>query len=152
MNQKRFVTHLAETTLSIFPELSWDKILIRSGFNIKTESGQHVSLDNETNENIAYLQKIVAYGHFGAIEGKAFIPATPHIQPLAWLNAVDACYEGSGGGQADELFIMDTYMAGVVRWLSCIGFVPPSVATGTGNARRTFVLATQTRRALRRVF
>jgi len=107
---------------TVFPnKLPWARILIRSGFMAKAVGNLRIFLLEEKEENVVYLKKIVDFGRFGNVVNKIFTPDEAEIEEDLWLRAVEACHGGAEGGAADELPIMDTYMAGVVRWLNCLG-------------------------------
>jgi hypothetical protein len=114
-------------------KLPWDRILIRSGFLVQSASDRNIFLKEETDQNIKYLEKIVGFGRFGTVEDRTFTPAENTIEEDLWLNAVTACHGGAEGGAAEELPIMETYMAGLVRWLNVIGIQTTFSCDGHGR-------------------
>lgn len=112
--------------------IPWLRILLRSGF-MAEEHSQGISLAQEAAENCEYLKKILDHGGFGSIQGKIFIPNNTSIEQDIWLDAVEQCRGGAEGGSPDELNIMDTHMAGIVRWLNYIGITTTLSCDGHGR-------------------
>ncbi|MGX9365608.1 hypothetical protein ACTVJH_06155 [Desulfoplanes sp. PS50] len=99
--------------------MPWKRILVRSGF-LGREQEAGFSLEEETPGNRNYLDKILAKGQFGEIRENIFMPNEAQIDEAIWLAAVENLHSGAESGRADDLEIMDTYMAGLVRWLNYI--------------------------------
>jgi hypothetical protein len=116
-------------------QLPWSRVLIRSGFIAQQIDGSHISLSEETSKNIDYLKKLVKFCRFGVVERTIFIPLNNTVDEYAWLNAVESCHGGSEGGDGEDLSIMDTYMAGVVRWLNFVGVKTTFSCDGHGCER-----------------
>lgn len=114
-------------------KLPWSKILIRSGFLSNPEGDLRISLSDENEQNIDYLNRIVNFGHFGVVKNSFFTPTEAHVEEDLWLSAVESCHGGAEGGAPDELPIMDTYMAGLVRWLNCLGIHTSNSCDGHGR-------------------
>lgn len=72
---------------------------------------------NETSANRKYFVNLIQRGGFGQTTGDIFIPHEPYVSEYLWLELVDRCHIAAEGGLYDDLSIMDTYMAGIVRWL-----------------------------------
>jgi len=112
------VTNIPEITLNDnigHNTLPWHRIFIRSGFNVKKDD---LSFPEETEDNLSYLKYLLDQGKFGVLDGRSFIPDEPEIDQGRWLSTVEKHHYGAEGGQPDCLEIMDTYMAGVIRWIS----------------------------------
>ena len=62
-----------------------------------------------------------------------FTPSQNKVDENAWLHIVEQCHGGAEGGPSYELQIMDTYMAGLVRWMNEIGIQTSSSCDGHGN-------------------
>ncbi|MGD9489073.1 MAG: hypothetical protein AB7W47_13690 [Calditrichaceae bacterium] len=114
-------------------KLPWVRVLIRSGFMIQSADDRNISLGEEIDQNVEYLKEIVNYGRFGTVEDKMFTPADNHIEESVWLNAVASCHGGAEGGTADELPIMDPFMAGLIRWLNLVGIQTTFSCDGHGR-------------------
>ena len=102
-------------------EMKWERILVRSGFVYK-KLGQGFDMTPETAQNLIFFEKLLkAVGLEKSLQEKLFLPPSPTVDQSEWLQAVEKCHTGAEGGLYDELDIMDTYMAGIVRWLNEIG-------------------------------
>lgn len=113
--------------------IPWERVLVRSGFKVISQ-GEKVSLPDETEQNLEYLQKILDRGNFGRMENRVLLPNERDIDEDLWLSTVDICHGGAEGGSPDELRIMDTYIAGLIRWLNQIGI---STTCGCDGKRRS---------------
>lgn len=113
--------------------LPWSRILIRSGFLANSKGKLHISFQNEKKENIHFLKRIVEFGSFGKVVDDIFTPSNNEVEEDLWLSAVESCHGGAEGGAPDELPIMDTYMAGLVRWLNCIDINTSNSCDGHGR-------------------
>ncbi|WP_462326142.1 hypothetical protein [Desulfoplanes sp.] len=120
---------LKETNKALMP---WKRILVRSGFLVQ-EQGQGFSLKEETPGNRNYLDKILAKGRFGEIREDIFMPREAYVDESLWLGIVEKAHSGAESGRADDLSIMDTYMAGLVRWLHYIGIETSYSCDGHGE-------------------
>jgi hypothetical protein len=112
--------------------MPWKRILVRSGFLVR-EQEAGFSLEEETPGNRNYLDKILAKGQFGEIRENIFMPNEAQIDEAIWLAAVENLHSGAESGRADDLEIMDTYMAGLVRWLDYIGIETSYSCDGHGE-------------------
>ncbi|MBN2346105.1 MAG: hypothetical protein JXO51_06910, partial [Candidatus Aminicenantes bacterium] len=65
----------------------------------------------------------------------------PYVEESYWLRAVDSCHGSADTGSADDLSIMDTFMAGLVRWLNAIGIPTVLSCDGHGEKRPYFIAA-----------
>lgn len=103
--------------------LAWVRVLIRSGFDAKALPDGRISLERETLRNLRYLADILKKGDFGALAEGIFTPKKPLACQDDWLKAVAESHGSAEGGPPDELAIMDTYMAGVIRWMNQLGIM-----------------------------
>lgn len=102
-------------------DTAWERVLIRSGFQFNTV-GTVFDLSGETRENREYLARLLCrLGLAEDFSGREFQPRSSSISEANWLAVVEEEHGGAEGGRTDELPIMDTYMAGVVRWLNAAG-------------------------------
>ena len=102
-------------------EIKWGRILVRSGF-VYEKIEQGFDMTPEIAQNLIFFEKLLKeVGLEKALKEKLFRPPSPTINQSEWLTAVEKCHSGAEGGSCDELEIMDTYMAGIVRWLNEIG-------------------------------
>jgi hypothetical protein len=107
--------------------LSWDRLFVRSGFCFEMLNGA-CDFSCESPHNIKYLFEILSSlglaDQFSS-ENNLFSPNANTFSQEKWLNAIEGLHGGAEGGPSDmeqiELKIMDTYMAGIVRWLNYIG-------------------------------
>lgn len=135
---------LPVTMRSALPcRLPWRRILVRSGFMAYPIDELHVSLADEREKNLAYLETILGMGRFGRLEGKICCFDEPEIEQGHWLDTVEQCKVGDNG-QFDDLEILDTHMAGIVRWLNLVGIRTDFSCDGhydqhTGTRRKAYI-------------
>lgn len=111
----------------------WEKVFIWSGFVFKSSSGVY-SFRYETLRNREYLGRILARtGYAQCFDGEIFIPDTKDVNRTEWLNAIEDLHGGSEGGMPDDLSIMDTYIAGIIRILNRQGFATAISCDGHGT-------------------
>ncbi|MCU0237682.1 MAG: hypothetical protein MUC72_11460 [Acidobacteria bacterium] len=122
----------------LLSRVSWLRALLRSGFMAR-EAENRISLADETEANRKYLQKLLAAGHFGTLKNGVFLPNEPYVEESYWLRAVDSTHGSAEGGQADDLAIMDTHMAGLVRWLNQVGIGTELSCDGHGEKKPFFL-------------
>jgi hypothetical protein len=120
--------------------VAWLRALIRSGFMAR-EVENRISLTEETEANRKYLQKLLASGHFGTLKNGVLLPSEPYVEESYWLRAVESCHGRAENGKADDLSIMDTYMAGLVRWLNQVGIATELSCDGHLEKRPFFITA-----------
>jgi hypothetical protein len=122
----------------LLSRVSWLRALLRSGFMAR-EAENRISLADETEANRNYLQRLLAAGHFGTLKNSIFLPNEPYIEESYWLRAVDSSHGSAEAGRADDLAIMDTYMAGLVRWLNQVGIGTELSCDGHGLKKPSFM-------------
>jgi hypothetical protein len=122
----------------LISRISWLRALLRSGFMARDVENK-VSLAEETEANKKYLQKILAFGHFGTLKNGILLPGEPYVEESYWLRAVESCHGSAAGGRADDLAIMDTHMAGPVRWLGEVGIATELSCDGHGEKKPYFI-------------
>lgn len=118
-----FIKNFKEVNNSI----EWERALIRSGFRV-TNKDEKLLLLKENSDNIKYLKKIlkeISMDKFLDENKKVFNPPTNIVNKNQWLNIIEAIHSGAEGGNSSidniDLQIMDTFMAGVVRWINALG-------------------------------
>lgn len=125
--------------IALMQELPWERILIRSGFYAQ-KVGEGFSFKAENKYNRDYFMKILRYLDmkecYDAKTGM-FIPPQEVIHEKIWLEGVENLHSGAEGGLADfyhiELEIMDTFMAGIVRWINTAGLKTGFSCDGHGK-------------------
>jgi hypothetical protein len=122
----------------LLSRVSWLRALLRSGF-LAREVENKITLTDETETNRKYLQKLLAFGHFGTLKNNILLPGEPYVEESYWLRAVESCHGGAEGGNADDLAIMDTYMAGLMRWLGQVGIATELSCDGHGEKKPFFI-------------
>ncbi len=122
----------------LLSRVSWLRALLRSGF-LAQEVDNRISLAEETEANRKYLQKLLAAGQFGTLKNNILLLDEPYVEESYWLRAVDSTHGGAEGGSADDLAIMDTYMAGLVRWLNKVGIGTELSCDGHGLKKPSFI-------------
>jgi len=111
-------------------KLPWNRILIRSGFRLR-QDGESFDLSAEYLDNRKYLKKlyreyVVRAGidpasHKYILTPDRFVPGIAEVDEDIWLDTVESIHGGAEGGYPYELFILDTYMAGLVRAIDDLG-------------------------------
>jgi len=124
----------------LISRISWLRALLRSGFMAR-EAENRISLTDETEANRKYLQKLLTSGHFGMLKNDILLPNEPYIEESFWLRTVDSGHGSSEAGRADDLASMDTYMAGLVRWLNEAGIATELSCDGHGERKPSFTAA-----------
>jgi len=122
----------------LLSRVSWLRALLRSGFMAR-EVENKITLADETEANKKYLQKILAFGHFGTLKNNVLLPGEPYVEESYWLRAVESSRGTAEGGSADDLAIMDTYMAGLMRWLGQVGIATELSCDGHGEKKPFFI-------------
>jgi hypothetical protein len=122
----------------LISRISWLRALLRSGFMAR-EAENKITLTDETEANKKYLQKILSFGHFGTLKNGILLPGEPYVEESYWLRAVESCRGSAAGGHADDLAIMDTHMAGLVRWLGQVGIATELSCDGHGEKKPYFI-------------
>jgi hypothetical protein len=117
--------------------LPWRRILIRTGFNA-IECGDHFDFSSETEDNRRYFNCLLQVSNVGGrFGGDLFYPLTPEINELTWLQTIEHNHGGAESGRKGfnniELLIMDTFLAGLTRWLSYIGIENGCSCDGHGT-------------------
>lgn len=125
----------------LLSRVSWLRALLRSGFLAQEAESNRISLAGETEANRKYLQKLLSFGSFGALKNDVFLPGEPYVEESFWLRAVDAVHGSAEAGRPDDLAVLDTYMAGLVRWLNLVGIATVLSCDGHGDRRPSFVTA-----------
>ncbi len=122
----------------LLSRVSWLRALLRSGFMAQEIDGR-ISLAEETEGNKRFLQKLLAAGHFGTLKNNVFLPSESYVEESYWLRTVDSSHGSAEMGKADDLAIMDTCMAGLVRWLNQLGIGTELSCDGHGEKRPYFI-------------
>jgi len=122
----------------LISRISWLRALLRSGFMAR-ETENKITLADETEANKKYLQKILAFGHFGTLKNNILLPGEPYVEESYWLRAVENCHGGAEGKSSDDLAVMDTHMAGLMRWLGQVGIATESSCDGHGEKKPFFI-------------
>ncbi len=135
--------------------LDWRRLLVRSGVRF-VDLGDRLDLSEETSANRAFLAQILACGGWAAgLSGHLFSPDHEKVDERRWLHCWERLHSGAEAGATGfdriELELMDTYMAGVVRWLNSLhvatviscdghGKRPPSIEVAASDVPRTDAL------------
>jgi hypothetical protein len=122
----------------LLSRVSWLRALLRSGF-LAQEADNRITLAEENETNKKYLQKLLAAGHFGTLKNNILLPNEPYVEESYWLRTVDSAHGSAEAGKADDLAVMDTYMAGLVRWLNQIGIGTELSCDGHGERKPQFI-------------
>ncbi len=122
----------------LLSRVSWLRALLRSGF-LAREVDNRISLAEETEANRKYLQQLLAAGQFGTLKNNILLLDEPYVEESYWLRAVDSTHGRAETGSAEDLAIMDTHMAGLVRWLNRVGIGTESSCDGHGAKKPSFI-------------
>ena len=119
-------------------EIEWRRVLIRFGVRFST-SDSGFDLRRETRQNLAFIRQVLSCGGWAAaMHGRVFTPDTNVVDERKWLGCWEQLHSGAEAGttgfEGIELELMDTYMAGVVRWLNALGVT--TLISCDGHARR----------------
>jgi len=122
--------------------ITWERALIRSGFRFEKQCNGF-DLYNETDKNISFLLKIVHMvreNQTHGFDGRIFTPSSSMVDESRWLDAIEQTHSGyeSGAFNSENLQIgqLDTYIAGIVRWLNAIGIETIMSCDGDGRPGR----------------
>ncbi|MFT5730206.1 MAG: hypothetical protein ACI8PB_004384 [Desulforhopalus sp.] len=120
--------------------LSWERILIRSGFVFK-KNNDSFDFTPEQKQNITFLKKILTeIGEGSGLDGHIFTPSVAIVDQSTWLSAVNKLHSDAEGGSCNNLAIMDTYLAGMVRWVNSIGIKTDISCDGHGRRNPSLTL------------
>ena len=106
-------------------QIEWRRALIRSGFLFREVDGVFdFAQENPCAEE--FLQLVLReVEQIKDYRGRIFSPSSSTVDETAWLAAIEKLHGSSEGGSANmhdfEMPIMDTYMAGIVRWMNAAG-------------------------------
>lgn len=117
-------------------QIEWHRAFIRSGFSPHKADDKF----DFRHENIGiqhFLNSIFEeIGQKESYESGVFSPSSATIEESIWLAAIEELHTGSEGGNAEmdrfEMNIMDTYMAGIVRWVNAAGIETTFSCDGHG--------------------
>ena len=86
--------------------LPWRRILVRSGFMAYPIDDLRVSLADEREKNLAYLERILGRGGFGWIEGKICRFDEPEVsKDFGWIRWSSASWEPTGDLTTSKFWI-----------------------------------------------
>lgn len=117
-------------------QIEWRRAFIRSGFNPREENG---SFDfGHENQGIQEFLGLILekLGQSDVYKYGVFSPTSTTTDESVWLAVVKGLHTGSEGGNPEmdrfEINIMDTYMAGIVRWVNAAGIETTFSCDGHG--------------------
>lgn len=117
--------------------LSLEQALARSGFLFVIDNGSF-DFKLETEDNRRFLNELLRHLGIGALEGSHLSLPSVTINQVRWIDAWQTLSGGAEGGpsgvQKMDLQMMDSYLAGVSRWLSGLGY--PTSNSCDGHGRR----------------
>ena len=117
-------------------QIEWRRAFIRSGFN-PIEADGKFDFNSENHGIQLFLHSILSeLPPVGEYRSGVFSPSAPTVDETNWLAAIEKVRGGSEGGHADmerfQIEIMDTYMAGIVRWVNAAGIETTFSCDGHG--------------------
>lgn len=117
--------------------IEWRRVLIRSGFLFK-ESDSSFDFSEEDRANLGFLQSILKeIGFEKHLDNDVFTPPSKTVDESLWLDAVEKLHRGTEGERFSwheiRLEIMDTYVAGIVRWVNLVGLETGNSCDGHGK-------------------
>jgi hypothetical protein len=119
-------------------DIDWRRAFIRSGVRF-ADRGEILDLSAETAENRLFIQKVLDCGGWDAyLAGDVFTVPAELLKEHDWLDCWERLHGGAEAGTTGfagiELEIMDTYLAGVIRWLNALGI--RTLTSCDGHRRR----------------
>ncbi len=121
--------------------IEWDKLFIRSGFNIKNSNNSYFI--DEKHDVIKYFKKILHELDLDDCfddKNQIFVPKETSFSQDLWLNSIERNHGGAEGGSPLALDIMDPALGGVVRELYYLGFHTGPSCDGHGRRKNWFTL------------
>lgn len=123
--------------------VAWRRLFVRSGFVFEEENGIF-DFSRETRPNLDFLRGILKkMGLSEYLHDIVFSPPQKTGEEVLWIKAIEELHKGAEGGDPEDLGIMDTYVAGVIRWTNKIGIKTWNSCDGHG-ARSTSIEITST--------
>ena len=121
--------------------LSWKQLLVRSGFLFK-ESGDALFIkeDKPNREYFWQILEALNLENFFDLKTGRFSPRVQTFSQDLWLDTIAELNGGAEAGHPDELKIMDSAIAGVVRETNLLGFRTAGSCDGHGHRKNWFVL------------
>ncbi len=106
-------------------QIEWRRAFIRSGFNLIELDGKF-DFNRENHGIEFFFLSILSELQLDAeYKNGIFSPISATVDESAWLAAIDKLHTDSEGGRSGmddiDLQMMDTYMAGIVRWVNAAG-------------------------------
>lgn len=106
-------------------KISWRRAFIRSGFNVGEVDGAFDLQKENAPSRAFHLRVLSELGLHASITSDTFKPPSADVDESAWLGVIERLHGSTEAGSADmdhiDLRVMDTYMAGIVRWLNAAG-------------------------------
>jgi hypothetical protein len=104
---------------------SWSRLLLRTGF-VARAVDQGFDMSNENPGNLRFFRGLLAqHPDAGRLSGAVFTPTASTFDENLWLRTFETFRGGAEGGPIGfemlDLSMMDTYMAGLVRWTNALG-------------------------------
>ena len=113
--------------------ITWKRTFVRSGFVFKEENDKF-DFSSESPANREFLRAILEKtGLSEYLDNISFSPPQTTLEEISWLKAIEDLHGGAEGGDPDDLSIMDTYIAGIVRWTNAIGIKTCNSCDGHGT-------------------
>ncbi len=139
-------------TASPSDKIEWRRVFIRSGFFCLPENGTF-NFAEENPHNVSFLKSILArVNQIEYFRNNIFYPPSAVVEEHIWLDAIEQLHVGAEAGSSDirsiELNIMDTYMAGIVRWANAAGLKTTLSCDGHGRREPKMVLVDDSQSAL----
>lgn len=117
--------------------LSLEQALARSGFLFVHDNGSF-DFKLETEDNRRFLNELLRHLGMGTLDGSHLSLPSVTIDQVRWIDAWQTLSGGAEGGpsgvQNMYLQMMDSYLAGIARWLSALGC--PTSNSCDGHGRR----------------
>ncbi|MGI6621259.1 MAG: hypothetical protein ACOX35_07480 [Bacillota bacterium] len=124
---------------TLAPAMLWERALVISGFVFEPLAGGF-DLSQENEGNVEYLRDLLSFIDCADdLRGTVFKPSSLTVDVQRWVEAFECLHRGREAGPRGfhnlDLRLMDTYMAGVVRWLNYIGIDTWCSCDGHGRER-----------------
>jgi hypothetical protein len=116
--------------------ISLERALLRTGF-LFSRQDRSLGLEMESQANKNYLNVLLARVGLDLLDGDRLRNPLKEIDQSSWIKVWQECSGGAEGGSDGllkiELSIMDSYLAGIARWLTGLGYVTVSCCDGHGR-------------------
>lgn len=117
--------------------ISVEQALLRTGF-LFTKQNESLGFQLESKANKDFLNRLLVHVGLNILDGGRLLSPQKEIDQSSWIETWQEYSGGAEGGPSGllsiELPIMDSYLSGIARWLTALGYV--TVGSCDGHGRR----------------